>query len=332
MKLLIVRFSSIGDIVLTTPVLRAIKNQLEDVEVHYLTKKSMVGVIQNNENIDKTWTIEKSIDEIITELKAENFDWIIDLHNNLRTKALKSKLRKPYKAFPKLNWQKWLFVKFKINRMPDVHVVERYFSAVKHLGVKNENNFCEFPIDKGQEILLENLGVEPQQFVAIALGAKFKTKQLPEEKLAEVIEQVDFPCVLLGGGDALQLGRKIQAKFPRKVINLVGDYSLQQSASIVKQSAVLLTNDTGLMHIASAYDVPIVSVWGNTSPDFGMYPYRPMKKESFSIHQVAVSCRPCSKIGYESCPKKHFKCMTKQDSEAISKDINGFAVKSTNNV
>lgn len=324
MKILIVRFSSIGDVVLTTPVLRAVKNQLKDVEIHYLTKQSFAGVLKSNENIDKMWVIEKSIDEIIPELKSENFDWIVDLHNNIRTKGLKAKLRRPYKAFPKLNFQKWLLVKFKINRMPKKHVVERYFSAVEHLGVKNEDNLCEFPIDSTQEISLEELGLEPKKYVAIALGAKFKTKQLPEEKLIEVIRKTKSTCVLLGGGDALQLARNLQSAFPRKVINLVGDYSLQQSASIVKQSGALLTNDTGLMHIASSYETPIVSVWGNTTPNLGMYPYRPKKKDSYSIHEVKLSCRPCSKIGFEKCPNKHFKCMLDQDSEAIAKGLNQF--------
>ena len=324
MKILVVRFSSIGDIVLTTPVLRALKTQLPSVEVHYLTKRAFASVIGSNPNVDRLHTIDKSIDEIIPALREEQFDWIIDLHNNIRTKALKSKLKRPYKAFPKLNLQKWLLVKFKIDKMPDVHVVDRYFEAVKHLGVENDKQPCEFPVNEHEAVdVYSAFALQPKSYVCIVLGAKFKTKQLPQEKVVELVDQLSDPIVFIGGPEDKALGEEIMAKTAHnKTYNACGAFSLQGSASIVAQSKKVLTNDTGMMHIASGFDVPIVSIWGNTVPSLGMYPYRPANVHSFTMHEVkGLGCRPCSKIGYEKCPKGHFKCMMEQDMKAIITDL-----------
>jgi ADP-heptose:LPS heptosyltransferase len=139
-----------------------------------------------------------------------------------------------------------------------------------------------------------------------------------------VVEQIQFPVVLSGGPMDKETADNIIKALPnQKIINACGGFSLRQSASIVKQAAVLLTHDTGLMHIASAFQIPIVSVWGNTVPALGMYPYYPQDKNGFSIHEVNdLNCRPCSKIGFNTCPKKHFNCMNLQDAKAIAEDVN----------
>ncbi|MFT5778281.1 MAG: ADP-heptose:LPS heptosyltransferase [Crocinitomicaceae bacterium] len=324
MKILVVRFSSIGDIVLTTPVLRGLNTQLKDVEIHYLTKDVFKQVIEHNPHVIKVHTINKSISEILPELKKENYDWIIDLHNNIRTKSLKLKLRRPSKKFPKLHWQKWKLVKFKRNDMPNLHIVDRYFEAVAHLGVKPDNKKCEFPIPESEEVAIEGYGLAGKNYCSVVIGAKFKTKQLPLEKLLEVIEGIELPVVLIGGPNDHAIGEEIREKSSRSdVHNTCGIHSIVGSASLLKQSAKVLTNDTGMMHIASCYDLPIVSVWGNTVPALGMYPYRPETPTSYSIHQVQnLKCRPCSKIGYEKCPKGHFDCMMKQNTTEIVKDLN----------
>lgn len=324
MKILVVRFSSIGDIVLTTPVLRAIKKQLPSVELHFLTKKSFISVLASNPHVDKFHAIEKSIDELVPALQKEKFDWVIDLHNNLRTKSLKAKLRRPYRAFPKLNIQKWLLVKLKINKMPDVHVVDRYFEAVKHLGVVNDGQPCDFQIAKEEQVdVMATYGIQPKSYLCIVLGAKFKTKQFPEEMLLTVINELSDPIIFVGGPEDKLFGESLIEKASKEnLFNACGQFSLQGSASLVDQAKKVLTNDTGMMHISSAFDVPIVSVWGNTVPELGMYPYRPNDPSSFTIHEVKdLECRPCSKIGFEKCPKGHFSCMMNQDVKAIIADL-----------
>ncbi len=323
MKILVIRFSSIGDVVLTTPIVRCLKKQIPNAIVHFITKKSFSSILENNPYIDKIITIQSSINEVISDLKAEKYDWIIDLHKNVRTLSLKQKLNVPSRSFPKINIEKWLLVKFKIDRMPKVHIVDRYFETVRHLGVQNDLLPCDFYLSESAHVDICYEFNITSEFVTIAIGAQFSTKRMPFEKLRDILKQIDFPIVIVGGAMDKDLAKKlIEEVSDKNIINTCGDFSLQQSASIVKQSKVLLTNDTGMMHIASCFQIQTVSIWGNTVPSLGMYPYFPINKNLYSIHEVKeLGCRPCSKIGFQKCPKNHFHCMTKQNVEAIAEDV-----------
>ncbi len=308
--------------------MRCLKQQLPNSEIHFLTKSSFRSVIEYNPNIDKVITIDSSIKEVTTDLKKEKYDHIVDLHNNLRTRSLAFRLRRPTSRFPKLNWAKWKLVKFKKNSMPDVHVVDRYFEAVKSLNVKSDGKRGYFPIPKSEEVdfgstQFSTYGIEAGKFIALVIGAKFGTKRLPIEKLVELIDKTNEPVILIGGPEDQKFGEEILAKIKHQAtFNFCGKYSILGSASILKQSRIVITNDTGMMHIAACFDVPIVSIWGNTVPELGMDPYRPNDNTSFSIHEVkGLNCRPCSKIGFDSCPKGHFDCMMKQDIDVIIEKI-----------
>lgn len=323
--ILVIRFSSIGDILLTSPVVRCIKQTYPDAQVHFLTKKSFAELVSYNPTIAEVhlWTDDNT--DLIKTLKEISFDVVIDLHNNLRTTLLKSKLGVPAHKFPKLNVQKWLYVNFKVNRMPDVHIVDRYFEAVKPIGVINDGKPLDVIIPSSQQINPTDY-FEGKPYLAVAVGAQFATKRLPIEKLIAILKQVDYPIVLLGGPTDVAVGNQIETALNRSnLLNQCGKLSLLTSASVVAHAQVLLTHDTGLMHVASAFDTNIVSVWGNTTPALGMYPYRPTNKESYVIHEVEnLSCRPCSKIGYNTCPKNHFNCMQLQDEKAIVSSIISF--------
>lgn len=324
MKILVVRFSSIGDVVLTTPVVRCLKQQLKDSEIHFITKKAFLPVLDHNPYIDRIITIEKSVDEVVDLLKKEKYDVVIDLHNNVRTLRLKRALKVRSFAFPKKNFSKLLLTTFKINRMPKVHVVDRYFEAVKELGVKNDQKPCDFFLADSDLVSLDSIALVSKKFIAVAMGAQFATKQMPVSLMAKILEGVQIPVVLLGGPmDSERAAELIQQLPNQRVLDLCGKMTLRQSAFMTKHCAKLLTGDTGLMHIASCFETPIVSVWGNTVPDLGMYTYAPQNKSLYTIHEVeGLSCRPCSKIGYPECPKKHFKCMHLQDAEKIQLDLN----------
>jgi len=325
LKILIVRFSSIGDVVLTTPVVRAIKNQLGFPEIHFLTKKSFSSILEGNTNVDRVITIEKSIDEVVNQLKLEKYDWVIDLHNNIRTASLKRKLKRPSKTFKKLNIRKWLLVTFKIDKMPDVHVVDRYFEAIKGLGVKNDHREAEISLSECDYVDVDkSFKISSKTYVSMAIGAQFATKRMPKSLLVELISKINAPVVLVGGQMDTELAAEIVSEINRKdVWNACGKYNLKQSASIVAQSFKLITNDTGMMHIASCLIVPVVSIWGSTVPSLGMFPYYPSNSSMFSIHEVnGLSCRPCSKIGFQKCPKGHFKCMNDQSLDEILKSVN----------
>lgn len=308
-KILIIRFSSIGDIVLTTPVIRCLKKQL-DVEIHYLTKTSFKGILKNNPYVDVVHTIDKEISaELIEKLRGEQYDFIADLHNNLRTFRLKRTLKVEAKSFPKLNVQKWLLVNLNLNRMPNVHIVDRYMETITHFGVVNDDKGLDYFISENAKVDLVRLPKKQASgYVAVVIGGQHETKMMSTPKLIEVCEKLNDPIVLLGGPEDANRGEEIEAAIGGKVFNACGKFKLDESASLVQQANWVITHDTGLMHIAAAFKKRIVSVWGNTVPELGMYPYQ-AHPQSKIVEVKGLSCRPCSKIGYSKCPKGHFKCM-----------------------
>lgn len=316
-KILIIRFSSIGDIVLTTPVIRCIKEQKPNTEIHFLTKVSFKSILENNPNITKIHTIEKDVKEVITQLQKENFDFVVDLHNNIRSMQTKNALSKPTSTFSKLNFKKWLLVNFKIDNMPKAHVVDRYMDTVKKSGIKNDNKGLDYFIPAKDEVSLSSLPVSHQNgYIGFVIGAKHFTKQLPTEKIISICKKVNKPIILLGGKEDITRAEAIEKAVGNNIYNACGKYNLNQSASLIKQATKIITHDTGLMHIAAAFKKEIISVWGNTVPSFGFSPYLPDPKSKM-VEVKNLSCRPCSKIGYDKCPKGHFKCMMEIDEGAF---------------
>ncbi|MES2761714.1 MAG: glycosyltransferase family 9 protein [Bacteroidota bacterium] len=319
MKILIIRFSSIGDIVLTTPVLRCIKQQVKGVELHFITKQKFISIVEHNPYVDKFYTIQESLSEIIPQLKEENYDYIIDLHHNYRTFKLKSALGKRSFSFNKLNWEKFLIVNFKINKLPAQHIVDRYFETVKELGVINDQKGLDHFIAEKDKVNIESF-LPPtfhNGYNVLVAGGSYYTKRIPLNKLLEACKQSSLPLVLLGGPEDATIAEEVHKVFPDKVTNLCGKISVNQSASIIQQGQTIITSDTGLMHIAAAYKKDIISVWGNTIPEFGMGPYL-AGNNSHILEVKGLSCRPCSKLGYKKCPKGHFKCMNDIDFSKVS--------------
>ena len=327
MKFLIVRFSSIGDIVLTTPVIRCLKKQVVTAEVHYLTKPAFHQVLAANPYIDKCHLLGENINATLEALKQEDFDYVIDLHHNLRTWRLKRALGKKAFSFPKLNIEKWLLTRFKINKLPPVHIVDRYLQTLQAFGIKNDGTGLDYFIPPHQEISLSDIPASHHAgYIGIVIGATYATKRYPVHKLKEFCEKINHPVILLGGKEDFERGREIASVDPVKVYNACGKFSLNESADIVRQARSIISNDTGLMHIAAAFKKKIISLWGNTVPEFGMYPYyganylSHSEQPPFSVLEVkGLSCRPCSKIGYNKCPLGHFKCMENIEVEEVLK-------------
>lgn len=297
------------------------------MEVHSVVKKKYAALYQNNPNISKVFYFDKNEKEIIPKLKKEQYDFVVDLQKNLRSLNIKKSLKVPSSSFPKINLQKWLLVNFKIDRLPKVHIVDRYFEAVKKIGVKNDVAGLDFYIPEKDNLDINS--VDPMLkngYIGFVIGGQHFTKILPPEKSAEIIDKLELPIVLLGGNEDFRRGKKIKSLTKNKqIINTCGRYNLNQSASLVKQCSVLITNDTGLMHIGAAFQKPMITIWGNTVPAFGMYPYMPGNKNNYFMAEVNnLSCRPCSKLGYNNCPKKHFRCMLNQNTEIIADKVNEY--------
>ncbi len=322
-KFLILRFSSIGDIVLTTPVVRNLKQQVEDAEIHYLTKSQFKTILVNNPYVDKVHVLDKSIKEKAEELKYEHFDYVIDLHRNIRTARLKNRLKIISFSFNKLNWEKWLLVNFKKNKMPDVHIVDRYLDTLNVFNIVNDHKGLDYFIPEKDEVNISTISEELEKgYVGVVVGAFHNTKKLTKEKIVSVCKKLNKPVVLLGGPENKEEAEEITNAIGKNIYNVCGKYNINQSASLVKQANVILSPDTGLMHIASAFKKKIVSVWGNTVPEFGMYPYMP-HPDSEIMEVKGLKCRPCTKIGFTQCPKKHFKCINDLDEDYIARKIEG---------
>ena len=296
-KYLIIRFSSIGDIVLTTPVVRCLKEQT-NAQVHYLSKAQFSSILKPNPFIDKLHFINKDVDEVIPELKAEGFDEIIDLHNNLRTLRIKRALGIKSTSFEKHNVAKWFLVNLKWNTLPNVHIVDRYIATVKHLGVVNDMKGLDYFLTKEDEVDLKNFeegNWYGKPFVAFVIGGQHEGKMCSTKKIIEICKRIEQPVLLFGGPEDQQKGAEIEKACQPNVLNIAGKFSLGQSAFILSKASVVITHDTGLMHIAAAFNKKIISLWGGTVPELGMYPYLP--GEGSQILEVKHFMRPSSKLG-----------------------------------
>lgn len=325
-RILIVRFSSIGDIVLTFPVVAAIKSLFPDCKIDYVTKKNFKVLLEGCPAIDEVFLLDDSLQALRRKINLAQYDAILDLHNNLRTRLLFGFHWKRIFRFPKNNLEKWLLTTFKIFPKQRKHVVERYLSTLSNL-------ISDWPITTAthpysiptaaQFDIQGRFNLAPKSYVAIAIGAQFATKRLPTDMLIDLVKKIDGPVLLLGGKEDQAASNAIlDACKGQKVVSAVGLTNIHESAWLVKNARALVTHDTGLMHIGASFDVPLHIIWGNTIRDFGMYPYRLEQEEVFQYEVTGLSCRPCSKIGHQSCPKGHFSCMRKHDLTKIALAVN----------
>lgn len=315
--------SSIGDIVLTTPVIRCLKQQVPNAEIHFLAKDNFKSVIAHNPYIDKIHVLAHSWELMIEELKSEDYDYIIDLHHNVKTMRIKKALKKKSFSFYKLNIQKYFLTAFKINVLPKMHIVDRYMHTVASFGVKNDGAGLDYFISKDEETKLSDIPASHHAgYMACVIGAAHNTKKWPIHKWKEFCTQVQHPIVLLGGPDDEAAGNEIASVDPIKIYNACGKFKLNESADLVRKAKLVVTHDTGLMHIAAAYKKLIISIWGNTVPAFGMTPYYGDYAVKDVLMQVdKLWCRPCSKIGFKKCPLGHFKCMEKIKADSVAQVV-----------
>ncbi len=320
MKILVIRFSSIGDIVLTSPVMRCLKEQVPGAEVHFLTKDIFRSLVEHSPHVDKVHAVMDTLGDVLPQLNQERFDLIVDLHHNLRTWRVKRALGVPSKSFPKLNYEKWLLVNFRKNALPATHIVDRYLSTVAHLGVKNDSKGLELFIPAEKEVALSTLpDLHRTGYTALCIGGAHFSKRLPAHMLIDLAQRIEGPVVVIGGPEDKVVARSMADAVGGRVLDATGQYDLLGSASLIRQAHSVVAHDSGALHVACAFQRPVVSVWGNTVPAFGMGPYQPQQPQNVHIAEVlGLDCRPCSKIGFEHCPKGHFKCMEDQDLARIA--------------
>ncbi|MBR3529669.1 MAG: glycosyltransferase family 9 protein [Bacteroidales bacterium] len=327
MKLLVIRMSSIGDVLLTTPLLRCLKQQLPGVEVHFLTKSGMASLVETNPHVDKVHILQESMSATVKMLRAEHFDFVADLHNVPRSRRLRRRLHVRWKSYRKNTLAKWLQIVTKRAPKKGRHVVERYFDAVRPLGVHPDDKGLECYLPSSMDVAAfanSTIGkskvadLTAQPYVVIACGAQHATKRIPPDKLQFLASTIKKPILLLGDkGDAERI-RQRELHFQPHVHNLCGKTTLMQTAALVRTAAVVVTPDTGIMHLAAAFQVPTIALWGATDPAFGFSAYH-------TLHADCVSdscwCHPCSRTGGERCPLGHYNCMNHQKWQQICQTV-----------
>jgi ADP-heptose:LPS heptosyltransferase len=306
-----------GDIIYTSPLIRCLKNQLDDVEIHYLTKPAFKYLLAHNPYLSKLHLLENKLSETVNELKKENFDYIIDLHNSLRSTILKVRLGVKSSTYKKERIKKWLAINWKINFIKPDHLVDRYLKTVAFLGIKNDNLPIDYFLSDDAKSIAEIIPQFAQQsYIAFIIGATHFTKRMPNGRVIELCEKLNYPIILLGGKDVESNAKMIQDAQPSKIINLAGKISLDESVTVVKNASFVIGFDTGLTHIAEAFNKKLVTIWGSTVPELlGVQPYQVIKHFEAGVE---LNCRPCSKFGLANCPKGHFKCMNEIDLQSIT--------------
>lgn len=324
-RILIIRFSSIGDIVLTFTVASTIKSLYPHCTIDFVTKPQFKELLNACPDLDTIYTLTGTVAQLRKEIDFNQYDAILDLHHNLRSRILLGfQFCKVYR-FPKNNIEKWLLTTFKTRPKIIRHVTERYLetlSAYTKAPIVGIAPAYRVP-DASKIDIKETFQVEPSKYVAVAIGAQFATKRMPTDLLVELIQKINLPVLLLGAKEDQLTANEILEQCTSNIIfSAVGTATIHESAWLVKNAKALLTHDTGLMHIGASFEVPLHVIWGNTTRDFGMYPYRVEQEQVFNYEVSGLSCRPCSKIGHQSCPKGHFSCMRQQDLVAIANAIN----------
>jgi heptosyltransferase-2 len=304
-KILIVRLSSLGDILLTTPLIRALKKKNPEAQIDFVLREEYEELLINNPHLTKIYKytnhkFEKQI--IFNSILDEEYDLAIDLQNNLRSRELVRILKGTVVKFKKNNFKKFLLVRFKINKLKNAPPIPvRYANVVNSISLDDEG--LEFLTKKEAN---ENLKNE-MNFIGFCPGAKHITKQWLKENFIELgrkLEKEGYRIVLFGGVEEVKTCDEIEKNL-KNVLNLCNTSILQIGADMKRCNAIF-TNDSGLMHLAAAVRVPVISFFGSTVKEFGFFPYR---AKSVVLENKDLNCRPCTHIGRSSCPKVHFNCM-----------------------
>ncbi|PIQ10102.1 MAG: hypothetical protein COW71_03925 [Ignavibacteriales bacterium CG18_big_fil_WC_8_21_14_2_50_31_20] len=304
-KILIIRFSSLGDVLLTTPLLRILKNKYPKTEIDYLVKTSFSDAVKLNPNIKNvvSWQTEEEFHLAIIKLKNAKYDYVIDLQNNFRSKKIVSKLGKNSFCFKKPNIKKFLLVNFKLNLLKnEKSIPQRYVEVIPELKIDEKGLELFLPEENKTQIF------EDKPIIGLAPGAFHFTKRWPIDFYAEVgnkLTNEGFKIVILGGKSDREICNLLSIKIDRS-IDLSNDNKLFETASNMKKCKLVICNDSGLMHTATAVGTPVIAIFGSTVKEFGFVPFG---VKNLIIENNNLSCRPCSHIGKSTCKKKHFNCM-----------------------
>ncbi len=301
-----------GDILLTTPLIRSIKKKYPEITIDFLLKKQYQDILKYNKYISNLYFIQPGKEEekeLNADLKTNNYDLVIDLQNNLKSRKIITVLKKPSVKFKKHNFEKFLLVHFKFNNLKSLQQIPvRYAQTIPNFSLDGEGLNLYIPENIKPKL------ADGKKYIGFAPGSRHFTKMWPIDyyiQLGNELNHNGFEIVLFGGKDNEQICKQIKDKLPF-AINLCNDNDLLQTATDMKKCLVMVCNDSGLMHTACSVEVPVLTFFGSTVKEFGFAPY---KNKNLILENNSLTCRPCSHIGRNNCPKKHFKCMMELSPE-----------------
>jgi len=322
-RILIIRLSSLGDILLTTPFVRAIKTQFPHIKIDMLIRDEYEDVIKLNPYISNKFLFKKngkSNNALLEQLRSNNYELIIDLQNNLRSKKVVSSLKTKSVKFDKRSFDKFLLVNFKINKLKEApQIPVRYSNTIQNL--KLDNQGLDLFTDKSANAELNG----KNNLIGFCPGARHFTKRWPKEYFIELgnkLTQDGYTIVLFGG----KIDKEICTELVDKIsgaINLSNNDELLQTAADMKLCKAVVCNDSGLMHTASAAGTKVITIFGSTVKEFGFTPYN---CSNLILENNSLTCRPCSHIGRSDCPKKHFDCMKSINPDFVFAKVKTFLV------
>jgi len=305
-KILMIRLSSLGDILLATPLIRTLEEKFENVMIDFMVKRQYQSALMHNPHISNLVLYDREKDKVrklLADLQETGYDAVIDLQNNFRSAEIRKALSSKEYIFNKRTLDKFLLVNFKINRLQDAPgIPERYAMAVP--GLRLDEKGLELYTRKAASPAISGI----KNLIGVAPGSRHFTKMWPVEyyqKLGIQFSKKGYRLALLGGKGDLTVCTEISEKIPGS-INLCNEDDLLQTAADMKNCIAVVCNDSGMMHTACAVGIPVLTFFGSTVREFGFIPY---KNRNLILENKSLTCRPCSHIGRERCPKGHFKCM-----------------------
>lgn len=332
-KILVFRLSSIGDIVLTSALVRTLRKKYPQAQIDFVIKKQFASLIQHNPHINTVYSIDKEegfsgLKSLTQKLRSEKYDVFLDIHKNFRSLYVRSRSGAKYKfKYKKHVFKRSMLIQFGMDLYnPPRPVYKRFIDTAAALGVEDDGLGTEFYLPdakrKSIEQLLEQNGATNKRLIVVCPGASFTNKQWLPEGFSEVAnrlsDDVNNAVVVVGGMAEYEIGEHIRAQSGWRVLSFCGKLDLLESAALLEKASVVCANDTGMLHIAEALNVPVVGIYGPTVQQFGFFPILPQSKV---VEVKNLKCRPCTKMGKNNCPKKHFNCMKQISADRVYETI-----------
>lgn len=319
-SILVIRLTSMGDVVLATPLVRQLRRTYPDARIDVAIADRFADVWANNPQVTLVWPVpsvhasEAGMDELKLEMLESlsgewggAYDLVVDLQNSFRSAALRRGLGTTVVRAPKHRVEKLAMVYLKKRPAVTTSIIDRYRSTVQHLPLVADTDGCEIWLP-GEHTYPSVRPARERTRVALVPGAHHATKRWPIVRYAELAAALvrhGREVVLLGGSSDVELCDAVEAAAGVPVLRADGATSVEATIRMIDTCACVITNDTGVMHLAAARRAPVVAIFGSTVRELGFAPYG----TAYRIVEHDVACRPCSHIGRATCPKGHFLCM-----------------------